>query len=58
LFKEDNVNDSRRKYRAIGQAYDKLFKAPPPSAELKQHITVQDLAKECEEYEQEKGEEA
>jgi hypothetical protein len=38
-MKEDAL-DPRRKYRAIGQAYDKLFKTPPPTATVKQGLSA------------------
>ena len=50
LVKEESL-DPRRKYRAIGQAYDKLFKAPPPTASVKSGFTVQDLARNCDDDE-------
>jgi hypothetical protein len=32
------MQDLRKRYRAIGEAYNKLFKAPPPTAVVKSEI--------------------
>lgn len=34
----------RKKYRAIGQAYDRLFKAPPPQASVKSENLANQMA--------------
>jgi len=44
--KSTTTNDcpERKKYRAIGQAYDRLFKAPPPTASVKNEKLAKEMA--------------
>ena len=37
------MQDLRKRYRAIGEAYNKLFKAPPPTANVKSEIPATDI---------------
>jgi hypothetical protein len=39
-----DVSGERKKYRAIGQAYDRLFKAPPPMAAVKSERLAKEMA--------------
>lgn len=40
----DGTSDMRRKYRAIGQSYDELFKAPPPEAKINSNLYPEESA--------------
>ena len=40
----ESSTGERKKYRAIGQAYDRLFKAPPPQASVKSEKLAKEMA--------------